>query len=124
MEMLLSTSGHIFFCESPEMGFAWLEDSDQVCGRCYTVYGVSRILLSRTVVKPCKTIVKKGSPQEIGNRTISRLDTLLHEALHAFFHTHGCHSCKHNNFDDRGHGRAFQSMAAKLAKVTESLFQG
>lgn len=58
--------------------------------------------------------------------TLSRLGTLLHEVLHAYFFQYACRRCAMwgTNIGDGGHGRAYQMTASRLEEVTERLFGG
>lgn len=55
----------------------------------------------------------------------SRMGTLLHEAIHAFFHRYVCPSCPtygENVANVGSHGRAFMRVATTFGKATERLF--
>jgi hypothetical protein len=60
------------------------------------------------------------------SRLHSRLGTLLHEMIHAFLKAHVCRSCPMHDscIGPRGHGRAWQILAAKLEQVARVVIGG
>lgn len=120
MRQLLDCWNRIFFPCKMDLESTWRSNDDKgwdaPYGRCCAKGdGGSLIEMNSSRVKRIE-----GALGFSGN-VISRLDTLLHECIHAYINQNACEECptwKHN----KDHGQAFQRLALKLEeKVLEFL---
>lgn len=126
---LISLLNRIFFFDalpshraSISSGFSWLPDSEKACFGVSTFNPIigTQVLLHPTLYR------HNGNPNDSDVRWRNRLGTLLHELCHAFLKAYTCRSCPMHEqcIGPRGHGRAWQLLAAKMEEVATKLFGG
>jgi hypothetical protein len=103
-------------------GFSWLPESKRDCfgiGSFNPLIG-TQILLHPTLYR------HHGSSEDLDVRWRSRIGTILHEMCHAFLKAYTCRSCPMHDacIGPRGHGRAWQILAAKIEVVATRLMDG
>lgn len=103
-------------------GFAWLPESEQACfgvGTFNPIIG-TQVLLHPTLYR------NHGDLEDLDVRWRNRLGTVLHELCHAFLKAYTCKSCPTHDscIGPRGHGRAWQILAAKMEEVATRLMGG
>lgn len=126
---LISVLNQIFFFgalpphrASISAGFSWLPDSNKSCFGICTFNPIigTQVLLHPTLYR------HNGNPGDPDVRWRNRLGTLLHELCHAFLKAYTCRSCPMHEqcIGPRGHGRAWQLLAAKMEEVATKLLGG
>jgi hypothetical protein len=103
-------------------GFSWLPDSEQAC---FGVGTFSPVIGTQVLLHPI--LYRHGGDHEnIDVRWRNRLGTVLHELCHAFLKAYTCRSCPMHDqcIGARGHGRAWQILAAKMEEVATQLMGG
>lgn len=126
---LISVLNQIFFFgalpphrPSISTGFSWLPDSNKSCFGICTFNPIigTQVLLHPTLYR------HNGTPEDPDVRWRNRLGTLLHELCHAFLKAYTCRSCPMHEqcIGPRGHGRAWQLLAAKMEEVATKLLGG
>jgi hypothetical protein len=103
-------------------GFSWLPESEQACfgiGTFNPVIG-TQVLLHPILYR------HGGDPEDLDARWRNRIGTVLHELCHAFLKAYTCRSCPMHDkcIGARGHGRAWQILAAKMEEVATKLMGG
>jgi hypothetical protein len=103
-------------------GFSWLPETQTSCfgiGTFNPLIG-TQILLHPTLYR------NNGDLEDPDVRWRNRLGTMLHELCHAFLKAYTCRSCPMHDrcIGPRGHGRAWQLLAAKMEEVATRLLGG
>jgi hypothetical protein len=103
-------------------GFSYLPVTQQSCfgiGTFNPLIG-TQLLLHPTLYR------HHGDPSDLDIRWRSRLGTILHELSHAYLKAYTCRSCPMHDtcVGERGHGRAWQLLAAKIEEVATRLLDG
>lgn len=108
--------------EALSNGFSWLPESKKDC------FGVSyfnpivgtQLLLHPTLYR------QNNNTEDLDVRWRNRIGTILHEMCHAFLKAYTCRSCPMYDHcvGPRGHGRAWQLLAAKIEQVASHLMAG
>jgi hypothetical protein len=108
--------------ESISAGFSWLPETEKSCfgvGTFNPLIG-TQVLLHPTLYR------HHGDLEDLDVRWRNRLGTMLHELCHAFLKAYTCRSCPMHDrcIGPRGHGRAWQILAAKMEEVATRLLGG
>jgi hypothetical protein len=103
-------------------GFSWLPDSETAC---FGVGTFNPIIGTQVLLHP-KLYRHHGDLEDLDIRWRNRLGTVLHELCHAFLKAYTCRSCPMHDqcIGPRGHGRAWQILAAKMEEVATKLMGG
>ena len=103
-------------------GFSWLPDNNK---SCFGIGTFNPIIGTQLLLHP-KLYRHRGDPQDPEVRWRSRLGTILHEMSHSFLKAYTCRSCTmhEHSVGPRGHGRAWQILAAKIEQVATRLLGG
>ncbi|KAL6706362.1 hypothetical protein ACN47E_005468 [Coniothyrium glycines] len=108
--------------EALSTGFSWLPDNKK---DCFGISYFNPILGTQVLLHP--TLYRhNNTPHDAGVRLRNRLGTILHEMCHAFLKAYTCRSCPMHDecVGPRGHGRAWQILAAKIEQVATKLMDG
>ncbi|KAH7089822.1 hypothetical protein FB567DRAFT_310390 [Paraphoma chrysanthemicola] len=126
---LISVLNQVFFFgsipphrQAISAGFSWLSPTDKSCfgiGTFNSLIG-TQVLLHPTLYRT------GGNADDLDVRWRNRLGTILHELCHAFLKAYTCRSCPMHDHcvGARGHGRAWQLLAAKMEEVATGLMGG
>ena len=108
--------------QSISSGFAWLPDSEKAC---FGICTFNPIIGTQVLLHP-KLYRHHGDQNDLDARWRNRLGTILHELCHAFLKAYTCRSCPTHDscIGPRGHGRAWQILAAKMEEVATKLVGG
>jgi hypothetical protein len=120
MLQLLQIYNDLFFFSALTLDVGWRTLPGGLLGQCSKAGGF--IELSRTSDIQSHTH-SHASASDV--RAHCRLETLLHETIHAFLIQFACKSCPTHivNVENAdGHGRAFQMLASALERVVLDLF--
>ncbi|KAL5116708.1 hypothetical protein ACEQ8H_005457 [Pleosporales sp. CAS-2024a] len=103
-------------------GFSWLPETNTACFGI----GTYNALIGTQVLLHPKLYRHHGDLNDPDVRWRNRLGTLLHELSHAFLKAYTCRSCPSHDLSigARGHGRAWQLLAAKLEQVATRILDG
>jgi hypothetical protein len=103
-------------------GFSWLPESENAC---FGVGTFNPIIGTQVLLHP-KLYRHHGDLEDVDVRWRNRLGTILHELCHAFLKAYTCRSCPTHDkcIGSRGHGRAWQILAAKMEEVATRLMGG
>ncbi|KAF2853645.1 hypothetical protein T440DRAFT_466029 [Plenodomus tracheiphilus IPT5] len=108
--------------QSVSTGFSWLPESKTEC------FGISYYnpIIGTQLLLHSKLYRHNGNPQDVDLRLRNRIGTILHEMCHSFLKAYTCRSCiMHDQcVGPRGHGRAWQVLAAKIEEVASQLIGG
>ena len=103
-------------------GFSYLPSTQQSCFGIATFNPLigTQLLLHPTLYR------HHGDPSDPNIRWRSRLGTILHELCHAYLKAYTCRSCPMHDrcIGERGHGRAWQLLAAKMEEVATRMLDG
>lgn len=129
LQQLFAQLNKVFFFDSVPAhqealttGFSWLPESKKDCfGISYFNPIIGTQLLLHPVLYRHSSNVQ--SPDDIWR---NRLGTILHEMCHAYLKAYTCRSCPMHDHcvGARGHGRAWQLLAAKIEEVASRLMGG
>lgn len=112
----------LFFQGRLRIKFEWVHDlTSELGNKNGVVLGCSYLIGHSTTMinlDDYHTVDYSRGVPGYNEKALSRLDTLLHEALHAFFEQFSCSCSKDINLD-RGHGRAFQRAALCIEKAAK-----
>ncbi|KAH5798491.1 hypothetical protein HBI88_150270 [Parastagonospora nodorum] len=105
--------------QSISSGFAWLPDTEKTC---FGIGTFNPIIGTQVLLHP-KLYRHHGDLDDLDVRWRNRLGTILHELCHAFLKAYTCRSCPTHDscIGPRGHGRAWQILAAKMEEVATKL---
>ncbi|KAH9880951.1 hypothetical protein IAQ61_001245 [Plenodomus lingam] len=103
-------------------GFSWLPEHKK---NCFGVSYFNPIIGTQLFLHP-KLYRHNSKPEDLDLRLRNRIGTILHEMCHAFLKAYTCRSCiMHERcVGSRGHGRAWQILAAKVEEVASHLIGG
>lgn len=108
--------------QSLSAGFSWLAKNRK---DCFGISYYNPIIGTQLLLHP--TLYRDNNkPDDLGVRLRNRIGTILHEMCHAFLKAYTCRSCiMHEHcVGPRGHGRAWQILAAKVEEVASRLMGG
>ncbi|KAF2006586.1 hypothetical protein P154DRAFT_569971 [Amniculicola lignicola CBS 123094] len=122
MEMLIECLNELFFGSTLGVLFKWVEGLRDSDGR--ELYGCCSFMEDHILIRMDATFFDNipNIPGKYYGRALSRLGTLLHEMLHAFFQQYACVDCARVKLGFGGHGLAWQMAGNKLEKVASQLF--
>lgn len=145
MQHLITQLNRVFFHNAVpphrsawSKGFAYLDEREKACfgvGTFNPLVG-TQLLLHPVLYRNSRsnsdtttsTLVDVDVDKDIQTdiRLRSRLGTLLHELCHAFLKAYSCRACPMHTvcIGPRGHGRAWQVLAARIEKVAERVVGG
>jgi hypothetical protein len=103
-------------------GFDWLPEAEKAC---FGIGTFNPIIGTQVLLHP-KLYRHHCDPADLDVRWRNRIGTILHELCHAFLKAYTCRSCPTHDscIGPRGHGRAWQILAAKMEEVATRLFGG
>jgi hypothetical protein len=103
-------------------GFSWLPEHETTC---FGIGSFNPLIGTQILLHP-KLYRNHGDLNDLDVRWRSRIGTILHELCHAFLKAYTCRSCPmhEHSVGARGHGRAFQILAAKIEQVATKLMDG
>jgi hypothetical protein len=104
-------------------GFSFLPETRADCfGTSY----FNPIIGTQILLHPTLYRQTRNASDPAAERMRNRLGTLLHEMCHAFLKAYTCRSCPMHDacIGKRGHGRAWQVLAAKMEQVATKLMGG
>lgn len=103
-------------------GFSWLPENETAC---FGIGSFNPLIGTQILLHPI-LYRNHGDLDDLGVRWRSRLGTILHELCHAYLKAYTCRSCPmhDHSIGARGHGRAFQILAAKIEQVATKLMDG
>ena len=129
LQNLFPLLNQIFFfnalpsCRKPfSSSFSWLPESRK---NCFGVGFFNPFIGTHLLLHP--TLYRHGGyPDDLDVRWRNRIGTILHELCHAFLKAYTCRSCPmhDHSIGRRGHGRAWQLLAAKIEQVASKLLDG
>lgn len=108
-------------------GFSWLPETLK---DCFGIGSFNPIMGTQILLHPIlyrgQNIYPRDHPEDVDLRWRNRLGTILHEMCHAFLKAYTCRACPTYDvcMGARGHGRAWQVMAAKIEEVATRLLGG
>lgn len=113
---ILDLLGRCFFPGALLFKFNLLPVKSPHLGQCSTVDGYAHVEMRPRDYTPAKRkfMPKEKKYKHITEAAMGRLNTLLHEAVHAFIQTYACQGCpthKKHVEDLNGHGNVWQRIA-------------
>ncbi|KAH7073611.1 hypothetical protein BKA63DRAFT_37435 [Paraphoma chrysanthemicola] len=126
---LISVLNRVFFFgsipphrQAISAGFSWLSPTEK---SCFGIGTFNPLIGTQVLLHPI-LYRTGGSADDLDVRWRNRLGTILHELCHAFLKAYTCRSCPMHDrcVGARGHGRAWQLLAAKMEEVATRLMGG